>query len=475
MATFDLKKALSNLNEFYDKSALPSIANYIEIPNQSPAFDPEWATNGLMEQAITLLSEWVKSENVPGLTLEIIRLEGRTPIIFMTKDAHNSDQTVLMYGHLDKQPPLTEAWDEGLHPYKPVMKDGKLYGRGGADDGYSTYACIGAIKAILAQGAPHAAIRVIIEAREESGSQDLESYVKHLKDRIGIPSLIVCLDSGCGNYEQFWLTTSLRGCVMGALNVKVLKEAVHSGHASGIVPSSFRIIRKLLNRIEDVETGQVTVPAVMKPIPEFRVQEQRETASILGEEFLAEYPFYGKTKPMNTDPVELMLNRNWRATVSYTGIDGVPSVSAGGNVLRTDTTLKISMRVPPHVPANEAAASLKEVLEKEPPFDAHVEFQVGAAMSGWASPQLASWLEDEISAGSTAVFGKKHACLGEGGSIPFMGMLGDLFPKAQFVITGILGPASNAHGPNEFLHVDMVKKVTTVVSGILVKHAQLKG
>jgi len=368
---------------------------------------------------------------------------------------------------------LTEAWEKGLHPYKPVLKDGKLYGRGGADDGYSTYACIGAMKAILEQGAAHAAVRIIIEAREESGSQDLEAYVNHLKSRIGVPSLIVCLDSGCGNYEQFWLTTSLRGAVMGALNVKVLKEAVHSGHASGIVPSSFRVIRKLLERIEDVDTGKVIVPVVMKEIPEFRIQEQRETAAILGDHFLDEYPFFGNTQPMSTDPVELMLNRNWRATLSYTGIDGVPSVSAGGNVLRTDTTLKLSMRVPPHVSANEVAAQLKSILEKEPPFKAHVEFNVSGAMSGWASPKLADWLEQEISSGSTAVFGKKHACLGEGGSIPFMGMLGELFPKAQFVITGILGPASNAHGPNEFLHVDMVKKVTAVVAGILVKHAQL--
>jgi len=312
----------------------------------------------------------------------------------------------------------------------------------------------------------------MIEAREESGSQDLPAYVDHLKDRIKVPSLIVCLDSGCGNYEQFWMTSSLRGCVMGSLNVKILRDGVHSGHASGVVPSSFRIIRQLLNRIEDADTGKVLVPELNKPIPDFRIQQQKEASAILGEDIHKEMPFVEGARPMHHDLLELLLNRTWRATVSYTGAEGFPTIANGGNVLRTESTLKLSVRTPPHVSAQEAAQALKKELERDPPYGAKVTFNVLAAMSGWASPQLAPWLEKAISEAGLAVYGKGQAYLGEGGSIPFMGMLGEKFPEAQFVITGILGPQSNAHGPNEFLHIDMCKNVTTVVASVLAETAK---
>jgi len=468
-SAFSLPQAKSFVSKLYDDSVIPAISKYIEIPNISPAYDPDWATNGFQDQAVDLLVNWVKGEKVPGLSLEVVRLPERTPVIFMTLDGKGSDKTVLLYGHLDKQPPLTSSWAEGLHPYKPVIRDGKLYGRGGADDGYATFSAVTIIKALQAQGVSHPRCVVIIEAREESGSQDLPAYVDHLKDRIGVPELIVCLDSGCGNYEQFWMTSSLRGCIMGSLNVQILKDGVHSGHASGIVPSSFRIIRQLLNRIEDAETGAVLVPELNKEIPDYRIQQQKEAAQILGEEIHREMPFVPGARPAHNDVLELLLNRSWRATVSYTGADGFPTVAAGGNVLRTSSTLKLSVRTPPHVNAPEAAQALKKVLEKDPPYGASVTFNVLACMSGWASPKLAPWLEETITEAGVSVFGKKEAYLGEGGSIPFMGMLGEKFPQAQFVITGVLGPQSSAHGPNEFLHIEMAKNVTAVVAYVLSK------
>jgi len=465
------------VGEHFDKEVLPVISKYIEIPNQSPAFDPHWATNGYMDQAINLITDWIKTQNVPNLTLEIIRLPERTPIIFMTLPGSSSDSpTVLLYGHMDKQPPLAEhLWKEGLHPYKPVIRDGKLYGRGGADDGYSSFSCILALKAIQAQGVAHPRCVIVIEAREESGSQDLPTYMDHLKERIGTPSLIVCLDSGCGTYDQFWMTSSLRGCIVGTLNVKILKESAHSGAASGVVPSSFRIIRKLLERIEDVDTGKVLVPSLNKPIPEARIQQAKESAAILGaSHFLNDFQFVEGSKAMHTDCSELILNRAWRATVSYTGVDGIPSIANAGNVLRTDTSLKLSIRVPPHVDATVAAQEVKEILEKDAPYGAHVSFSGIVAMPGWESPLLSEWLEKAVAETGMAVFGKKHAYMGEGGSIPFMGMLAQKFPKAQFVITGILGPGSNAHGPNEFLHIEMTKNVTATVAALLVEQNKRK-
>jgi acetylornithine deacetylase/succinyl-diaminopimelate desuccinylase-like protein len=326
----------------------------------------------------------------------------------------------------------------------------------------------------LEQNQSHPRCIILIEAREESGSQDLPAYVEFLKDQIGIPSLVICLDSGCGNYEQFWMTTSLRGAVIGSIEVRILKEAVHSGHASGIVPSSFRIIRQILNRIENAETGEVLIPEFNKEIPLFRIEQQKEAAEILGDELYKEFPFIEGAKPMHHDLLELLLNRTWRPTVSYTGIDGFPSVSEGGNVLRTHSSLKISVRTPPHVDAKKAAEALKNVIEKDPPYGAQVKFHLIGAMSGWQSPKLSPWLEKSIEEAGLQVFGKRHAYLGEGGSIPFMGMLGEKFPKAQFVITGVLGPNSNAHGPNEFLHIQMAKNITTIVSFILVECAKQK-
>jgi len=472
--SLNLREASEYISKEYDSSVIPTLSKYIEIPNQSPAYDPEWATNGLQEKAVELIMNWVKSRNVPGLTTEVVTLPNRTPVLFFTLEGKDSDQTVLMYGHLDKQPPLTEAWEQGLGPYTPVIKDGKLYGRGGADDGYSTFSSILILEALQKQQLARPRAVVIIEAREESGSQDLAAYVDHLKERIGTPSLVVCLDSGCGNYDQFWMTSSLRGCVTGSLEVKILNEAVHSGHGSGIVPSTFRIIRQLLNRLEDADTGKVLVPELSKEIPEVRIQQQRDAAHILGDHLVKEFPFVEGAKPMHTDLVELLLNRNWRPTISYVGVDGIPPVASGGNVLRTQTALKLSIRTPPHVEAVAANEAVKKVLEANPPYGAKVTYTPIASMSGWQSPVLAPWLEQTIEQAGTAVFGKRHAYLGEGGTIPFMGLLGEKFPQAQFVITGVLGPASNAHGPNEFLHIQMAKNVTATVAFVLAEHAKIK-
>ena len=186
-----------------------------------------------------------------------MRLQGRTPVIFIEIPGSRTPTTVLLYGHLDKQPEMT-GWAEGLGPWEPVLKGDKLYGRGGADDGYAMFGALArASWRCTSRASPHARCVILIEACEESGSYDLPSYVDHLAARIGAPSLVVCLDSGCGNYDQLWLTTSLRGLTGGALTVQVLTEGVHSGDASGVVPASFRIVRALLSRLEDGATGEI--------------------------------------------------------------------------------------------------------------------------------------------------------------------------------------------------------------------------
>ena len=466
----DFSKTTSFLDRIWDDEIIPVLTDYVRIPNKSPAFDADWQKHGHMETVVTMFADWARAKlaQFPGSSLEVVRLEGRTPLIFMEIPG-SSPGTVLMYGHLDKQPEML-GWDEDKGPWQPLLQDSKLYGRGGADDGYAMFASLGALLALKEQGVAHARAVIIIEACEESGSTDLPFYIDHLSARIGEPDLVVCLDSGCGNYEQLWLTTSLRGNILGTLNVRVLTEGVHSGAASGIVPSSFRILRSLLSRIEDEATGRMKLPELFAQIPEDRRKQASETAKILGESVWHDLPFAGRTGPMTEGNSELILEKTWRPQLAVTGMDGYPLPANAGNVLLPFSTAKLSLRLPPTVDAQDARMALKAALEKEPPYDAEVVFDVPRGDNGWNAPTLAPWLEASLNKASHAAFGKPVAFQGEGGSIPFMAMLGHSFPKTQFVVTGVLGPHSNAHGPNEFLHIPFAKKLSACIAQILADH-----
>jgi len=470
----DPASASAFLDSKWDQDIVPQLVEYIRIPNKSPMFDPDWEANGHMDAAVRLMEGWAKAQAIPGLQVEVVRLPGRTPLIYIEVPASGTasgDDTVLLYGHLDKQPEMT-GWDPELGPWKPVLRGDKLYGRGGADDGYAIFGSLAAILALREQDVPHARCVVLIEACEESGSYDLPAYVDHLAPRIGKPSLVVCLDSGCGNYEQLWCTTSLRGLAGGNLTVKVLSEGVHSGDASGVVPSSFRLLRQLLSRLEDENTGRILIDGLYVDIPAERLEQAGKVAEVLGDEVFNKFPFLKGMSAMSHDRTELVLNRTWRPALSVTGVDGMPPLSSAGNVLRPHTAVKLSLRLPPTLDGRKAGELLKEVLLKDPPNGAHVELELEKASSGWNAPAQSPWLTAAIEEASQAAFGKPAMYMGEGGSIPFMGMLGEKFPGAQFMITGVLGPHSNAHGPNEFLHIPMGKRVTQCVSHVLAAHYQ---
>ncbi|WP_266169516.1 M20 family metallopeptidase [Dyella subtropica] len=466
----DTARLSSFVSGLWDDEIVPQLVEYIRIPNKSPMFDPKWVEHGYMDAAVKLMETWARSKlsALPGATLEVVRLEGRTPLIYIEVPGQNDD-TVVLYGHLDKQPEMT-GWAEGLGPWTPVLKGDKLYGRGGADDGYAIFGSLAALLALQEQGIPHARCVVLIEACEESGSYDLPYYVDHLADRIGNPSLVVCLDSGCGNYDQLWLTTSLRGMTGGELTVQVLEEGVHSGDASGVVPSSFRILRDLLSRLEDPETGTIRPKELYVDIPQPRLEQAKKSAEVLGTAVYDKFPFVEGMNPVVSDLTELVLNRTWRPQLAVTGVDGMPPLESAGNVLRPKTSVKLSLRVPPTLSGAKAGQFVKQLLEKDPPYGAKVTFKLEKDGSGWSAPQLSPWLEQVVAEASQNHFGAPAVYMGEGGSIPFMGMLGEKFPKAQFLITGVLGPHSNAHGPNEFLHIPTGKKVSMVVAEVVARH-----
>ena len=468
--TLDADRTPAFVQRTWDESVVPALTEYVRIPAKSPAFDPDWREHGHIDRAVTLLVDWCKARPIAGLRLEVVSLDGRTPVILVEVPGHR-EATVLLYGHLDKQPEMT-GWGEGLAPWMPVRRGDKLYGRGVGDDGYAVFAALTAIQALEEQRVPHARCVVLIEACEESGSYDLPFYVDALADRLRSPGFVVCLDSGCGNYEQLWSTTSLRGLVNGVLTVEVLTEGVHSGAASGIVPSSFRILRQLLSRLEDERTGAI-LPRDFhaERIPPERLAQARAVATALGTEVYDRFPFVPGMRPAHDDPLELLLDNTWRPALAVTGAAGLPLPGDGGNVLRPQTAAKLSLRLPPTVDAERAARRLKEILEADPPYGARVTFEApGSGSNGWDAPPTSSWLLESVDRASATYFGKPAMFHGLGGSIPFMSMLGERFPQAQFLITGAMGPGSNAHGPNEFLHLPTGVKVTACVAEVLADH-----
>jgi acetylornithine deacetylase/succinyl-diaminopimelate desuccinylase-like protein len=453
------------VESLWDRSITPALVEYIHIPNKSPLFDADWQAHGHMDRAIHLAEAWYREHPLAGSSLEVVRLPGRTPVLLVEVQG-TVPGNLLLYGHLDKQPEM-EGWREGLGPWEPVLEGDRLYGRGGADDGYAFFASVAAIKALQAQGMAHPRCVILIECCEESGSFDLPHYIEALAARIGQPDLVVCLDSGCGNYEQLWCTTSLRGLVSGNLTVRILTEGVHSGDASGIVPSSFRIARQLLSRLEDEASGVVRGADFQVDIPVERREQAAQAADVLGEAVHDKFPFVAGARPVKAPDAELVLNRTWRPALEVTGASGLPATEQAGNVLRPYTRLKLSLRLPPTADAEAATVALKALLEADPPYGAEVRFEPEQAAGGWNAPAMDPVLWQVIDEASMAYFGKPAVCMGEGGSIPFMGMLGRQFPAAQFLITGVLGPHSNAHGPNEFLHIPTAKRLTCCIARVI--------
>lgn len=461
----NLQKNERFISDLWDNSIIPTLMEYIKIPNKSPLFDPEWQAHGYMDKAVQLIVDWCQTHSIANMKLDVIRLENRTPVIFIEIPGR-SDDTILLYGHLDKQPEMT-GWDTDLEPWKPVLKNNKLYGRGGADDGYAVFASLAAIKSLHSQNIPHARCVILIETCEESGSRDLPYYIEALEKRIGNPSLVICLDSGCGNYDQLWITTSLRGLIGGILHIDVLKQGIHSGTGSGIVPSCFLILQQLLNRIENTTNGTVALSDFSVDVPNDRKKQAKDTADILGSHVYHSYPFHQGIQPLVSDVAEQILNRTWRPSLAVIGGDGLPPTQNAGNVTLPSLAIKLSMRLPPTLDAEKALSLLKNTLETNPPYNAKVHFEAKESGTGWNAPAESSWLSKAANEASKNYFGSNAMYMGEGGSIPFMGMLGKKFPHAQFLITGLLGPESNAHGPNEFLHIPAGKKLTCCVAEII--------
>jgi acetylornithine deacetylase/succinyl-diaminopimelate desuccinylase-like protein len=469
----ELSTVNKSVRNCWDTEIVRELSGLVEIPALSPYFDPDWQSTGQLDAAVEHVRNWLASRDLPGASIEVIRLPGRTPLLLVDVPATNEEAakagTVLLYGHLDKQPPVG-GWSEGLGPWTPVLRDGRLYGRGAADDGYSAYAAATAIAAVRAAGGNHARCVVLLETAEESGSPDLTAHLDHLADRLGDVSFVIGLDSGGNDYQRMWLTTSVRGLVSVDVTVRVLDSAQHSGTASGVVPSSMRIMRSLLDRIEDAATGEILLPELHAPVPEDRLAEIKASVAAAPGTVRNAFPLVDGARLVSDDEVELVLNNSWRPTLSVIGASGLPESAEAGNVLRTHTTFSLSFRLPPTADSTSALAAVCAALTTDVPYGAKVEISRTDHADGWDAPALAPWLRAALETVSDQVFGAPWGSVGLGGSIPFMGLLTDRYPDAQYLITGALSVDSNPHVPDEWLHLDQAARVTEAVAHALHAH-----
>jgi len=461
----------SYVDRLWEEEILRVLSSYVAVKCLSPDFDQAWAQHGEIGRAARLLADWSRSRPIPGCVVDVVERDGLTPVIIVDVPASPGVETgivTLIYGHFDKQPPLG-SWREGLDPFLAVREGDRLYGRGTADDGYAIFAALGAIEALARTGTPHGRCLVLVESSEESGSVHLGPYLEEVEARIGAPGpgLVVCLDSGCATYDRLWNTTSLRGLLIATVRVDVLSEGVHSGLAGSVVPSSFRILRQLLSRIEDEATGEILLPELNAEPPARYLAAADALTAELGEAALGEFPTVGSLELSGRGSSDRLVRRAWTPSLAVVGMDGVPSLNDGGNVLRPFTAAKLALRLPPSVDPGVAAGALVSALSADPPQGAQVTVEVTNASAGFDAPAQAEWLERATDEASEAFFGRRAGAMSEGGTIPFLAELLGRFPQAQFLVTGVLGPSSNAHGPNEMLDLATARRLTAAVAYVL--------
>lgn len=452
--------------EIWESSILPSLSDFIGIKALSPLFEPNWAEIGELDATIELFCEWLEDQGIEGMSHEKHRIGELSPVLIVTIEGTGPGE-VIFYSHLDKQPSKPELWSEGLHPLKAVRRDPWLYGRGSVDDGYGGYLCATSVRLLQEAGAPHPRCTMIIETCEESGSFDLPPYLEGLTERLGNPDMVVVLDSGGPDYDHIWMTEALRGLVSGTLSVRVSHEGIHSGNSGGSIPSSFRIQRILLDRVEDSSSGKVTIPEMHVEIPEVVRENAITLRNIVGDSIWEQFPTVDTLRQASETTEDMIVAMNWEPTLSIIGADGIPSVQDAGNVLRTNTDLKLSFRIPPGVDSEYAIARAKEILEEDPPYGAEVTFTPDSCADGFHAPPLDGPISEAITEASMELTGLPPLATWTGGTIPFMAMMQAKYPEAMFLCTGTSGPGNNAHGPDEKLHIPSSKRLTVFLSATI--------
>jgi len=454
--------------------AIPWLKRFIDIPNLSRNFDPEWETNGLLEQACNLCLEYAQEIGVQGYEARLYKDPGTTPLIFGSIAATKPEghKNMMMYGHIDKQPHLTDGWREGLHPFKHVEENGLLYGRGSVDDGYNWFTVLALVKALQQLGIPHDRFILFYECDEESSSKDIPYYLNKFKDTIQVPDVMFCLDATSISRDIFSVSTTLRGCLNFDLKVRVLEKSMHSGVGSGIVPSSFRIARQLLDRIECPKSGKI-IDDLQVEIPGDKLEQAVKAAKIQGTGVYDKFCFCKGVQPVSQDVQELYLNNIWRAQLEITGQSGIPLLQHSGNVLREETVLRCSLRLPPTLSGEEAFKTVHALLTQDVPYNAQVEVTSQGAGNGWSANQIPERVVEILDRHNQEIFGNPTLMYGCGGSIPFIKTIQDLLPSTLLFVSGVVLPDSNMHGPNEKIDLEYLTKFAKSLTCFLVDFSNL--
>lgn len=453
---------------------LAALSAFVAIPSVSPAFDSAWERSGALAAAVDLVADWFTDRTaLPGVRAHRLRINGRTPLLIVDIPAFDPDQadgphrTVLAYGHLDVQP-AGGGWTV-TDPFRPVVRESRLYGRGAGDDKYVPLAVVAALEALRAANQAHPQVILLLETSEESSSVDLPAHLAAHGGLLGQPDLIVCLDTFVPDTSRLWHSTSMRGIVVADLSVAVAREGLHSGLVGGVVPSSFRLLRALLDRIENSSTGACLLPSLHADVPAghcdaLRRQAERSRPPASG------LPLLPGVRPLSGDPLAQLLAQSWEPSVAYVGMDGMPATGAAGSVLRASTTVRLSIRLPPTVRAIDAVAALRATLEADPPAGATVRLDVHGAEDGWSTtvPEGLGVLLDEA---GVAGYGARAAECGGGATIPPLGILARRFPEAAIVPLGLVTPSCNPHGPDEHIDLDSAERLTIALATLLASHA----
>ncbi|CAI2368334.1 unnamed protein product [Moneuplotes crassus] len=464
----DTEKSKKFIEDNFQSMFLDPISEFIKVPNLTPSFDPEFQTNGLIEQAIDNVKGYAESMDIPGLKFHVHNEEGRAPMALIEIPG-NGKKNIMVYGHLDKQPHM-EGWTEGTGPTTPTIIGDKLYGRGSTDDGYVSFATLTAVKNILDQGQEIPRIVLVLEAEEESGSKDLVYLLEKCKDIIKTPDVCLCCDSGALDYKTLWLTSSLRGSMGMNVKVSIAKDAFHSGICGGAMPETFRIANNLLDRLEDPITKRMEKFEV--EIEDRFKEEAKNIVGLVGTDLYKDFKLLEGCRPIHHDNLEEMyLNINWRPALAVCGADGLPTLSKAGNVVRASTSLRLKIRLPPSLDAKEMCDEVVKTLSEDVPFGAKIEFDDVSSGSGWVMKDLKEETSKAIHESSEEFYEKKAGLYGIGGSIPFLKTLEGIYPETEILAMGVGGNDCNIHAPDETLDIPYMKKFIPTLSHILAKMA----
>jgi acetylornithine deacetylase/succinyl-diaminopimelate desuccinylase-like protein len=447
-------------------SALEGLSAVIRIPNITSDYDPTFLTNGLVHTAISTARDWIISQGIPGATVRLFDAPGTYPVLLVDVPADRSDVTTAVYGHIDKMPHLdASGWSAGLSATDPVVRDGHLYGRGTADDCYSWYLAITSLKFLISAGLPRSRVLIFIESCEESGEDEFRDFLRDIAPTLPRLDRVFILDGSRGDLGTAWFCTSLRGIVTANLDVRHLARPCHSGMATGIVPSTFRIARGLLDRVEDAATGEIHLPAARVAPPESAAETARAVAERLAGKLAIDLI---PGAQLIEGGIERRLIANWwEAGLSITGADGLPPIAKAGNVLRERTALRLSLRIPPTAERFECGRQLKETLETDPPYGAKVVCEILSCCPGWSTRELSNKTKETIAKATQAVFRQPPIYFGAGSSVPISGAFQEFWPDAEVTVTGVAGDESYCHGFDENINLEYAAKWTAMFAGIL--------